>query len=198
MFRPSTLFRSAKLQPSLSYRHVMRRPLFETLRYSSTSSTTDFEALLSKPTWSVKSLLPSSEQTDPALAITPEQLRHLLNLSALPAPQTPEEEAQMLKTLSSQLHFVRAIQEVDTKDVTPLRAIRDETTAARKEIEISLDSVKEALDNEVVLGKHYKRIHRREGVVDTKDAEDWNVLGSAEKKMGKYFVVDSGKPHSSS
>ncbi|KAL1635590.1 hypothetical protein SLS56_001643 [Neofusicoccum ribis] len=149
--------------------------------------------MLSKPTWSVKSLLPADPHTADAPTITPKQLRHLLNLSALPEPRDEEEEARMLKTLRSQLHFVRAIQEVDTKDVPPLRAIRDETDAAEEEIRISLGSLKEALAEEEVRGKHFKRIQRKEGLVDTAGAEDWDVLGHAERKTGKYFVVDSGK-----
>lgn len=99
----------------------------------------------------------------------------------------------MLQTLRSQLHFVRAIQEVDTKDVPPLRAIRDETRVAEDENKISVSSLKEALEQEEVRGKHYKRIQRKEGPVDTKGAEDWDVLAHAERKAGKYFVVDSGK-----
>lgn len=99
----------------------------------------------------------------------------------------------MLKTLRSQLHFVRAIQEVDTKGVPPLRAIRDETQSAEDEVKISLDAVKGALEQEEVRGKHYKRIQRKDGPINTKGAEDWDVLGHAERRAGKYFVVDSGK-----
>lgn len=99
----------------------------------------------------------------------------------------------MLKTLTSQLHFVREIQQVNTEGVPPLRALRDETTAAEKEQEISMDTLKEALAQEEVIGKHHKRIRRKTGPVNAKDAEDWDVLGYAERKAGKYFVVDSGK-----
>jgi hypothetical protein len=99
----------------------------------------------------------------------------------------------MLKTLSSQLHFVREIQQVDTQGVPPLRALRDETIAAEKEREISMDTLKEALAREEVIGKHHKRIRRKTNPVGAKDAEDWDVLGYAERKSGKYFVVDSGK-----
>ncbi|OJD31806.1 uncharacterized protein BKCO1_4400067 [Diplodia corticola] len=163
------------------------------LRYSSTKSAKDIEALLAQPTWSVKTLLPAEAQPTDAPDITPKQLRHLLNLSALPEPRDTVEEARMLKTLRSQLHFVRAIQEVNTEGVSPLRAIRDETRAVEDETKISLHSLKEALDQEVVRGKHYKRIERKEGPVDTKGAEDWDVLAHAERKVGRYFVVDSGK-----
>ncbi|KAL1648829.1 hypothetical protein SLS58_002009 [Diplodia intermedia] len=171
------------------------RPLAQSARRTSASASTakDIEALLSKPTWSVKTLLPADAPTADAPTITPKQLRHLLNLSALPEPRDEAEEARMLKTLRSQLHFVRAIQEVNTEGVPPLRAIRDETRTAEDRTKVSLRSLKEALDQEEVRGKHYKRIERKEGPVDTKGAEDWDVLAHAERKAGKYFVVDSGK-----
>jgi hypothetical protein len=105
-----------------------------------------------------------------------------------------EEEARMLKTLSSQLHFVRDIQKVNTEGVAPLRAIRDETSAAEKEQEINMAALKEALAQEDIIGKHYRRIRRRTDKVDARDAEDWDVLGHAERKFGKYFVVDSARP----
>ncbi|EON64561.1 hypothetical protein W97_03794 [Coniosporium apollinis CBS 100218] len=149
--------------------------------------------MLSKPTWSVQSLLPSEEQATDSPRISSRQLHHLLRLSALPAPKSPEEEAKMLKTLSSQLHFVKEIQRVDTAGVAPLRAIRDETAAAEKEIEINMASMADALAQEEVLGKHHKRIRRKEkALVNMKGAEDWDVLGYAQCRSGKYFVVDSG------
>ena len=104
--------------------------------------------LLERPTWSVASLLPPrvprGDQTssNPAVAaatarfmqyqedvqeITPGKLRHLLKLSALPAPKDDIEEAEMLSTLRAQVHFVKEIQKVDTTGVEPLVSIRDET-----------------------------------------------------------------------
>lgn len=97
----------------------------------------------------------------------------------------------MLDTLAAQLHFVGEIQRVDTTGVKPLRAIRDETRGAEKEQTIGLDTLKEALANEKTIGKWHRRIQRDTTPVDAKDAEDWNVLGSAEKTAGKYFVVES-------
>lgn len=100
----------------------------------------------------------------------------------------------MLDTLAAQLHFVGEIQRVDTSGVTPLRAIRDETQAAEKEQTIGLDTLKEALAKEKTLGKWHRRIQRDTTPVDAKDVEDWDVLGSAEKKVSKYFVVESERP----
>ncbi|KAF2497828.1 hypothetical protein BU16DRAFT_326346 [Lophium mytilinum] len=162
-------------------------------RHNSSEPLADWEQQLARPSWSVQSLLPSDTQTADAPTISVKQLHHLLRLSALPLPASAEEEAKMLDTLSSQLHFVREIQEVDTKGVEPLRAIRDETSAAEKEQEINLDTLKDALAKEDVIGKHHKRIRRRTDKIDAKDVEDWEVLGYAERKSGKYFVVDSGK-----
>lgn len=100
----------------------------------------------------------------------------------------------MLDTLAAQLHFVSEIQRVDTTGVKPLRAIRDETKAAEQEQTIGLNTLKEALAKEKIIGKWHRRIQRDTTPVDAKDVEDWDVLGSAEKKAGKYFVVESERP----
>jgi Asp-tRNA(Asn)/Glu-tRNA(Gln) amidotransferase C subunit len=146
----------------------------------------ELEQLLAEPTWSVKSLLPPKD--------TSPQLHHLLRLSALPLPETPEEERKMLDTLAAQLHFVSKIQAVDTTGVKPLRAIRDETAAAEEEQTITYASMKRALDKEKGVGRYHKRIERDTTSVDAKDVEDWDVLGSAERKSGRYFVVESERP----
>ena len=92
------------------------------------------------------------------------------------------------------MHFVGNIQQVDTTGVRPLRAIRDETEAAEAEQTITLETLKEALSKEQVIGQHYKRIQRDTTPVDAKDVEDWDILGSAERRAGKYFVVESERP----
>ena len=99
-----------------------------------------------------------------------------------------------MDTLAAQLHFVGKIQQVDTTGIKPLRAIRDETAAAELEQTITVESLKDALGKEKIVGKYYKRIQRDSAPVDANDAEDWDVLGSAEKKAGKYFVVESKRP----
>ncbi|KAJ4347521.1 hypothetical protein N0V95_005352 [Ascochyta clinopodiicola] len=152
------------------------------------------EQLFAEPTWSVESLLPPKTRVPDAPQISSKQLHHLLRLSALPLPETPEQEQKMLDTLAAQLHFVGEIQRVDTTGVEPLRAIRDETRAAQQEQTIGLDTLKEALSKEKVIGKWHRRVQRDTTSVDAKDVEDWDVLGSAEKKAGKYFVVDSERP----
>ncbi|KAF1835778.1 hypothetical protein BDW02DRAFT_495147 [Decorospora gaudefroyi] len=154
----------------------------------------ELEELFAEPTWSVESLLPPSTHAPDAPQVTSQQLHHLLRLSALPPPETLEQEQKMLDTLAAQLHFVGKIQEVDTTDVKPLRAIRDETAAAEETQTITIDSIKGALQKEKVIGHHYKRIQRDTAPVDAKNVEDWDVLGSAERKSGKYFVVESERP----
>lgn len=165
---------------------------------SKSMSIEDIEAALdSKPTWTIESLLPpeydANDAKDEAGApkITTSQLHHLLRLSALPMPKSQEEENRMLSTLSDQLHFVGKIQEVDTMGVEPLRVIRDETAAAEQEQTVTLETLQDALAKEKVVGKHYKRIQRDTTPVDASDVENWDVLGSAEKKLGRYFVVES-------
>ena len=149
------------------------------------------DELLSKPSWSVSSLLPKDNATD-ALELSSKQLRHLLKLSALPPPKDDSEEANMLKTLSSQLHFVKEIQKVDTTDVEPLQSLRDETAEGEQNAELGLEALKEALAAEDVRGKFHPRIRRRRDRVEV-SKDEWNVLGTAGKKTGRYFVVEGGK-----
>ncbi|KAF2262374.1 hypothetical protein CC78DRAFT_320112 [Lojkania enalia] len=173
-----------------------------TYRFKSQSSTQwpeqvkgdDLKDLLTRSTWSVESLLPSKTEARDAPEISSEHLHHLLRLSALPLPENQEEEAKMLQNLSAQLHFVGKMQQVDTTDIKPLRAIRDETSEAEKEHTITMDMLKDALAREKTIGKHYKRIQRNTDAVDTKDVENWDVLGSAERKVGRFFVVESERP----
>lgn len=98
----------------------------------------------------------------------------------------------MLSTLSSQLHFVQEIQKVDTTGVEPLRSLRDETMAGEQEAELGMEALREALELEEVRGKHHKRIRRRNGG-RSEEKEEWDVLGTAERKVGRYFVVEGGK-----
>ena len=154
----------------------------------------DLDDLFAKPTWSVESLLPPKSSELDAPKISSKQLHHLLRLSALPFPESPDEEKKMMDTLLAQLHFVGQMQQVDTTGVKHLRAIRDETAIAETEQMITLDTLRDALARETVLGKHHKRIQRNPDPVDAKDVEDWDVLGSAERKVGKCFVVESERP----
>lgn len=100
----------------------------------------------------------------------------------------------MLATLADQLHFVREIQNVDTSGVPPLQSLRDETDAGKAEMTIGMDELKDALAGEEVKGQYYNRLRRRRDEQPTKsEVEDWDVLGQARRKAGRYFVVEGGK-----
>ncbi|ESZ94786.1 hypothetical protein SBOR_4843 [Sclerotinia borealis F-4128] len=163
-----------------------------------THQNTDIKDLLSKPTWSVRSLLPSSNEK-PAEEITVKQLHHLCRLSALPLPETPEEEKKLLDTLHLQLHFLRDIQKVNTEGIEPLRSIRDETWQAEalESIGLETEEIKAALEKEEYEGRNKRPRRRTDGVIDTKGVEDWDVTGTATENVefggGKYFIVRSGK-----
>lgn len=158
------------------------------------------------PSWSVRSLLPppppastsssssssTSTSTTPA-NITPDTLRHLLRLSALPAPANEAEQAAMLSTLETQLHFVRDIQTVDTQGVEPLRAVRDETTQGLEREEAALErAAKAALNKEVRFGyqKRPRRVPLEHKITPTEAIVE--EATRARREHG-FFVVDSGK-----
>ncbi|KAJ6072767.1 hypothetical protein N7467_010852 [Penicillium canescens] len=162
---------------------------------SGKSATADIESILGEPNWSVRSLLPDPASGPSASeTVTPKQLHHLLRISALPQPANEEEEQTMLKTLESQIHFVKEIQLVDTTGVAPLPSIRDESSAAVEENTIGMERLKGALLKEQVSGRR-RRIQRIPGEKNVRPdgtAWDGNALGSATKTKGKYFVVEIG------
>ncbi|KAI9773752.1 MAG: hypothetical protein M1835_006112 [Candelina submexicana] len=159
---------------------------------NSTLGLREISSVLSEPTWSVRSLLPSYSETVEATEVSSKQLHHLLRLSALPPPKDQEEEENMLKTLSSQLLFVKEIQNVDTTGVIPLQSIRDETAEAESENEITMDKLEGALAEEEA-GINSKKRTRRILSVDTQCAEDWDPLAHTSRKLGRFFVVETGK-----
>lgn len=173
----------------------LRIPPCQRIRHSSTTQTpVNPSAILSRPTWSVRSLLAdktdtSSEET----RITPKQLHHLLRLSALPLPKDPEEEAKMIDVLQSQLLFVRDIQAVDTRGVEPLRSIRDETEAGLKEATIGVDQLRDALAQETAVGRSRRPRRQRGTEKAPPEVEGWKPLQTASQTTGPYFVVRSGK-----
>ncbi|KAL3474987.1 hypothetical protein BJX99DRAFT_247891 [Aspergillus californicus] len=172
--------------PYLSLRVNGFRPRY----YSSKADNADIESMLATPTWSVSALLPDAAAKPSTPSVTPAQLRHLLRLSALPQPSTPEEEKQMLEKLESQIHFVKQIQRVDTTGVEPLQSIRDESPEAVKENTIGLERLKEAMSKERVIGRN-KKIQRVEMERNNRpdgDAWDGNALGYASKTKGRFFA----------
>jgi Asp-tRNA(Asn)/Glu-tRNA(Gln) amidotransferase C subunit len=148
--------------------------------------------MLAKPTWSVHSLLPlSAEQLRDETTATPTQVRRLLRLSALPPPSSAEDEDALLNTLQEQLRFVRNVQKVDTTGVEPLRAIRDETAAAKAEATVNVEQLRSVLSNEVLIG-HKKRPRRRKMSIDHVPEQHPNLAPrSAIGSSGPYFTVRS-------
>ncbi|GAB1213456.1 hypothetical protein ATERTT37_002606 [Aspergillus terreus] len=180
----TSLLRSAPRLLPTSYR----------VRHSSSKQAVDIEALLAKPTWSVRSLLPDETAKSSTPSVTPAQLHHLLRLSALPQPSSQEEERKMLDTLESQIHFVKEIQRVDATGVEPLQSIRDESPEAMKANTIGLEQLRDALAKERVVGRN-KRIQRVETARNERpdgDAWDGDALRYASKTKGKFFVVETG------
>lgn len=153
---------------------------------------TAIEEFLATASWSAKSLLPDDTQVANATEVKGPELRHLLRLSALPEPASAAEETKMLRHLHSQLYFVRQLQSVDTRNVRPLQSLRDESPMAKKENELGLEAMKTALGAEEAVGKYHRRI-RRKNLDDpqAKQAEEWDVLGQAKTKAGRFFVVES-------
>jgi Asp-tRNA(Asn)/Glu-tRNA(Gln) amidotransferase C subunit len=160
-----------------------------------TNSKLDVDTLLSTPTWSLDTLLPSTfSSTSTTPTITSKQLHHLLRLSALPPPKDASSEQKMLDSLHSHLHFVTHIRSVDTANISPLQSLRDETATGIKSQEIGLEDLEDAFSKEEVKGKYYRRIRRRqEDAEEGESAQNWDVLGSARKKVGRFFVVEGGK-----
>lgn len=183
-----------RIPPSCLPRSTCRLRRFNASRsYSSSSSETDIESLLSKPSWSVRSLLPDSAAEASSPSVTPKQLHHLLRLSALPQPTSAAEERSMLKTLESQIHFVKEIQRVDATGVAPLRSIRDESSHAVEENTIGLEQLKEALSRERVHGRRHRiqRMPAEKNEHPDGDAWDGKALGYASKTKGPFFVVET-------
>ncbi|KAL2884638.1 Glutamyl-tRNA(Gln) amidotransferase subunit F-like protein [Ceratocystis lukuohia] len=153
----------------------------------SASRRSEISALLSTPTWSTKSLIrpPASSGS-----ISPAQLHHLLRLSALPPPSSPDEEAEMLRVLHAQLGFVQDVQSASSASgLEPLRAIYDETPEAIGEAMIGLDQLQALLTEEKPHGYLKRPKRQRETAPKIKDVENWDKLAMAEKKVDKYFVV---------
>ncbi|PGH12825.1 hypothetical protein AJ79_04049 [Helicocarpus griseus UAMH5409] len=185
---------SGQLSPGLNPINFFR-PLPRVFQrpYSAVGRETDPATILSKPTWSVKSLLPHDSPHVDEHTVTSKQLHHLLRLSALPPPSSTAEEEEMIKTLESQIHFVGEIQQIDTAGISPLRSIRDDTENGR-----ALRALDDKTFDELNKGTRYvgrrRRIERQKaGRITHPDGEVWDgdALKAASKTMGRYFVVQS-------
>ena len=171
------------------------RPTVWSVRKSSTAAKgpDDIAAMLAQPSWSVKSLLEPTDSSLEESSITPAQLHHLLRLSALPLPKSESEETKMIQDLRSQLKFVQAIQKVNTDGVEPLQCIRDETKHAEEENMVTVQSLKDEFDKEVVVGRRGRITKAHTPPDNTEPVENWDPLSQAPKKLGRYFVVETDK-----
>lgn len=151
-------------------------------------------SLLFHPSWSIRSLLPA-EEANLAPEVTRDQLHHLLKLAGLPRPKKQEDEDRMLKTLQSQIHFVKEVQKTDTTGVEPLVAIRDETHEAVQEQTITLAKLQSWLNLEKQVGKN-GTIRRQKSKEMIKDS-GWDPFemgkGKESRKLGRYFFVKKNK-----
>lgn len=184
----STQRRWMKLIPILS-------SLPRSLRMSSTGAKgpDEIAAMLAQPSWSVKPLLEPAKDAIQEIPVTQKQLHHLLRLSALPLPVSDNEETSMIKDLQSQLHFVKAIQKVNTDGVEPLQSIRDETKRAERENMFTVQSLQDEFDKEVVVGRRGRITKPEVPSGDAEAVEDWDPLSQAPKQLGRYFVVEADK-----
>ncbi len=101
----------------------------------------------------------------------------------------------MLKTLRSQIHFVKEVQKVDTTGVEPLVAIRDETAESIQEQTITLEKLKQYLDQEEKVGNNGTIRRRKPTEMITDSGWDPFDLGDGKdsRKKGKYFFVKKSK-----
>ncbi|KAK7753862.1 hypothetical protein SLS62_004228 [Diatrype stigma] len=134
---------------------------------------------------------PPSTSTE---TITPALLSHLLRLSALPQPGSAAEERQMLATLEAQLGFVRAARGVDTRGVAPLRAIRDETAAGRREQAVGVAALRAVLEGEEEVVGHARRPRRRRRNTG-QQLRQQGAGAEAGAGAGEKYVGDAGNNH---
>lgn len=101
----------------------------------------------------------------------------------------------MLKTLESQIHFVKEIQTVNTTNVDPLVAIRDETADGIQEQAVTLEKMQPYLDREERVGQN-GTIRRRKSAEKIQDS-GWDPFnlgeGSESRLKGRYFFVKKAK-----
>ena len=101
----------------------------------------------------------------------------------------------MLKTLESQIHFVKEVQKIDTTGVEPLVAIRDETIQNITEEMITLEKLQPCLDQEEKVGIN-GTIRRRKPTQTITDS-GWDPFelgeGKDSRKKGDFFFVRKAK-----
>ncbi|KIV97999.1 hypothetical protein PV10_01693 [Exophiala mesophila] len=130
-----------------------------------------------------------ADEADEEEEITPEKLRHLLKLSALPPPKDAAEEQDMLNTLRQQIHFVKEIQKVDTTGVEPLVAIRDETVDGIWNNTITEETLEPYFQMEEHVGEN-GTIRRRKEVVPN-DVNKDDMVDDPAEPLTEHIMDDS-------
>jgi Asp-tRNA(Asn)/Glu-tRNA(Gln) amidotransferase C subunit len=127
-------------------------------------------------TWSIATLIPPSESSSSDSELTSDTLAHLHQLSALPPNSDHESQQRTLKLLRNHLHFVRAVQSVDTAGVTPLARIEDEAEPTELTFEDVATTTEQGLYREKKLSP----------MGDTL----WTPMALPKRKVGGFYAVD--------
>ncbi|KAI9666934.1 MAG: hypothetical protein M1831_001439 [Alyxoria varia] len=175
--RPNIVARTQIRQSSKSTRQLRAysSSAQERVTISGPLNPNEIHEILSRPTWSVKSLLPhsstgaesqggkspsidarSTTESSPPTAsttepseITTKTLQHLHKLSALtPPPRDSSAERRLLKDLRAQLHFVQEIRSRDLRNVEPMGAVRDEIEEEARTVGLESEGVRRELERE--------------------------------------------------
>ena len=86
---------------------------------------------------------------------------------------------------------------MDTEGIEPLQSIRDETEEGIRDATIGMEDLRDAFREEEIRGRNRRPRRKRIPVVETREVEGWDVLGTAGEIVsvggGRFFVVRSGK-----
>jgi len=140
----------------------------------------DLDEFIGSPGWNLEDLLPPTKEnaSQTAESITPQTLHHLLQLSGLPQPESPEEESKLVSALHDQLHFVRHVQSVPTENVEPLIRVGNERGGESGE-SLTFEECMDEARSEEIPGLEWKQ---------------WDVCGikggSREGRDQGWFIVN--------
>ncbi|KAF9584059.1 hypothetical protein BGW38_007716 [Lunasporangiospora selenospora] len=145
--------------------------------------------MLSKPTWSVKSLLESHDHIqknnkatgDQEAEITPETINQLLTLAHLHKPEDPQELERLQRDLKNMRNFLKSIQSHGTDQqgdsTRPLKSLVDDGHGlAMRPTQLSTEE--EKVDEEA--NTDANRSRRRD-----------TLLKRAQMVKGNFFVVET-------
>eukprot|EP01112_Ceratiomyxa_fruticulosa_P002479 TRINITY_DN12590_c0_g1_i1.p1 TRINITY_DN12590_c0_g1~~TRINITY_DN12590_c0_g1_i1.p1 ORF type:complete len:139 (-),score=32.53 TRINITY_DN12590_c0_g1_i1:264-680(-) len=117
------------------------------------------------PSWSIQTLLPDKNNAIPT--ITNAQIEKLCELSLL-KPPSPQQTERLSRDVGNILSCVKAIQQVDTTGVSPLRSLVEDSSLPLRE-----DEGRETLSSEEILS-YSKHTHGHFFVVPKVKDDDEN------------------------